>query len=264
MRHIEPEDLAVLALDGNEPDAAARGHLDECAECLAEYEAFARTAALGRGGVAREHDAYPSPSVWAGIHSELGLDPALAPDPLAARDDAPAMPVPPPAPALLSTADEPASAPSRGGGTRWWVFALAAAGAGILAGVGLGLGIAQTLAPPAETVLARAALEPFPGWEASGEALVEEDDDGVRSIVVDLDSTVPSGSVREVWLIRSDASGLVSLGLLDGASGRFTLPSGIDLGEYPIVDVSAEPLDGEPAHSGDSIVRGELQEERSS
>jgi hypothetical protein len=65
--------------------------------------------------------------------------------------------------------------------------------------------------------------------------------------------------VREVWLIRSDASGLVSLGLLDGPSGRFTVPSGIDLADYPIVDVSAEPVDGEPAHSGDSIVRGELR-----
>ncbi len=177
----------------------------------------------------------------AGIHAELGLDPALRADPLT---EAPSPP-----------------APKRSSPARWWTFALAAAVVGVLAGVGIGFGIAQTAPPPSQTVLARAALEPFPGWEASGEALVEEDADGARSIVVDVDSPVPSGAVREVWLIRSDASGLVSLGLLDGASGRFTVPSGIDLGEYPIVDVSAEPLDGEPAHSGDSIVRGELHED---
>ena len=71
---------------------------------------------------------------------------------------------------------------------------------------------------------------------------------------------VPAGDVREVWLIRSDASGLVSLGLLEGDSGRFVVPDGIDLDEFTLVDVSAEPVDGDPAHSGDSIVRGELSE----
>ena len=80
----------------------------------------------------------------------------------------------------------------------------------------------------------------------------------MRTIVVDLDAPVPSGDVREVWLIRSDASGLVSLGLLDGSTGRFVVPDGIDVDEFNLVDVSAEPVDGDPAHSGDSIVRGEL------
>jgi anti-sigma-K factor RskA len=109
------------------------------------------------------------------------------------------------------------------------------------------------------TVLADADLLPFPGWpDATGRATVEEDADGVRSIVVDMDAVVPSGDVREVWLIRSDASGLVSLGLLDGDTGRFPVPAGIDLAEFSLVDVSAEPVDGDPAHSGDSIVRGEL------
>jgi anti-sigma-K factor RskA len=265
MGHIEPDELAVLALDGREPDAAVRDHLDGCAVCLAEYEAYAHTAALGRGDVTEQGDELPSSSVWAGIHSELALAPELAADPLAGE----VRPVPPVAPApAASAAPTVPTAPRRGGATgsagRWWAFALAAAVVGILAGVGIGFGIAQTSSPQPQTVLARAALEPFPGWEASGEALVEEDPDGARSIIVDLDAPVPSGSVREVWLIRSDASGLVSLGLLDGTSGRFVVPKGVDLVEYPIVDVSAEPLDGEPAHSGDSIVRGELHEDRES
>ena len=253
MAHIEPDELAVLALEGQEPDAAVRDHLDGCAECLAEYEAYAHTAALGRGGVPEHGDDLPSSAVWAGIHSELGLAPALVADPLSEEVRA----------VRESEATAPAPTPRRGGGSgaKWWTFALAAAVVGILAGVAIGFGIARTGSPPPQTVLARAALEPFPGWDASGEALVEEDPDGSRTIVVDLDAPVPSGSVREVWLIRSDASGLVSLGLLDGTSGRFVVPSGVDLGEFPIVDVSAEPLDGEPAHSGDSIVRGELHED---
>jgi hypothetical protein len=33
----------------------------------------------------------------------------------------------------------------------------------------------------------------------------------------------------------------------------------LDLRDYPVVDISREPLDGDPAHSADSISRGELQ-----
>ena len=59
--------------------------------------------------------------------------------------------------------------------------------------------------------------------------------------------------------IKADASGLISIGLLDGESGRFLIPDGVDLSQYPLVDVSAEPDDGDPQHSGDSILRGELR-----
>ena len=65
--------------------------------------------------------------------------------------------------------------------------------------------------------------------------------------------------LREVWLIKADASGLISIGFLDGDTGTFTIPDGVNLSEYPLVDVSAEPADGNPAHSGNSIVRGELR-----
>jgi hypothetical protein len=36
------------------------------------------------------------------------------------------------------------------------------------------------------------------------------------------------------------------------------VPDGVDTAEFPVVDVSAEADDGDPAHSGDSIVRGTL------
>ncbi|MFE5673325.1 anti-sigma factor domain-containing protein [Agromyces sp. NPDC056523] len=257
MDHIEPDELAVLALDGDEPDDAVRAHLDGCGECRAEYDALARTVALGRSGVPGRVGAAdagfeaPPSSVWAGIHAELGLAPELAADPLAEE---------PPEPAPVADIGERRRA--------WWPVALAAAVGGVLVGVGLGVALAGlgtndgAPAPePTPAVLASADLAAFPGWDdATGQATVEEDPDGARSIVVDLDATAPAGDVREVWLIRSDASGLVSLGLLEGSSGRFAIPDGIDLAEYSLVDVSAEPVDGDPAHSGDSIVRGELTE----
>jgi hypothetical protein len=65
--------------------------------------------------------------------------------------------------------------------------------------------------------------------------------------------------VREVWLISSDLTKLVSVGLLATDEGTFALPKDIDLSEYTVVDVSSEPLDGNPGHSSDSIVRGALR-----
>ncbi len=52
---------------------------------------------------------------------------------------------------------------------------------------------------------------------------------------------------------------MISLGALTaGSQGRFTIPAGTDLSVYTIVDVSVEPLDGDPAHSKESLLRGTL------
>ena len=49
---------------------------------------------------------------------------------------------------------------------------------------------------------------------------------------------------------------MVSLGTLADGSGSFTVPEGIDTTQYRTVDISDEPPDGNPAHSGISLVRG--------
>jgi anti-sigma-K factor RskA len=267
MDHIEPDELAVLALDGHRPEAAVRAHLDDCDVCAAEYAALVRTVDLGRDIPSEDLEAPPA-AVWARIHGELGLSPDLAADPLAdraapTRHVAPRRsrtPGAPPSPAsTASPAAASATGPSRSRRRSWWPIAAVAAVVGLVAGIGIGFALdGLGGSPDATTVLASAELDAFPGWDAAGTATVEQDAAGDRSVVVDLAAEVPEGEVREVWLIRSDASGLVSLGLMDGDSARLAVPAGIDLDEYPLVDVSAEPVDGDPAHSGDSIVRGEL------
>ena len=72
-------------------------------------------------------------------------------------------------------------------------------------------------------------------------------------------SEASQGGFREVWLLTPDVKGLVSVGTLAGPSGRFALPAGLDLAEFSVVDVSEEQFDGNPAHSGNSIVRGALR-----
>ncbi|MXV86058.1 MAG: anti-sigma factor [Acidimicrobiales bacterium] len=82
-----------------------------------------------------------------------------------------------------------------------------------------------------------------------------------------VDASLPaagSGADLEAWLIQPDDHGnvadLVSLGLIDPADpGSLAVPLGYDPSLYSVVDISVEPRDGDPAHSGRSILRGVLR-----
>ncbi|WP_382310121.1 anti-sigma factor [Herbiconiux sp. UC225_62] len=256
MTHIDPDRLASFAMSDDEPDGAEQAHLAECAVCAADLSESERALELAQE--ARGVDLIaPPPEVWARIQGELGLSetvmptaavprPSLRPEPEAA----PAPPV-----AILRGARRP----------RFWIpLAAAALVVGLVGGVGAGVWWQSTRQAEAGSTLAEAELEPFPEWpDARGSAVVQQRPDGTRQVVVDVDPAADSGSpdapLREVWLIRTDGTGLISVGFLDGTSGRFDIPAGIDLAQYALVDVSAEADNGDPTHSGDSIVRGELR-----
>jgi len=52
---------------------------------------------------------------------------------------------------------------------------------------------------------------------------------------------------------------MYSVGLLDAGHGSFAVPADIGLSQYPIVDISDEPFDGDPTHSSVSMVRGTIE-----
>ncbi|MBC7441427.1 MAG: anti-sigma factor [Ramlibacter sp.] len=282
MTHIDRDDLALIALaefDLTEPE---RQHLAECPECALELISLQHTVAVGRS--ARNVElAEPGDQVWGKIHSALGLTGAVAATPRLA-DYAPAAEPGEPAELAESApiaepADLPEPAPATesasvtvtdiGAGTRararhrrrrvWLPVAVAAGVAGLVGGLGGGIWWESLQQQAPAPVIAKAELDPFPGWNASGVAQVEKTADGHREVVVDLTGATQDAGLREVWLIKADASGLISIGLLDGDTGHFSIPDGVDLSQFPLVDVSVEPDDGNPAHSGDSIVRGELR-----
>ena len=228
MSHIDPEVLALLALGEDEGTPADHAHLAECGPCRAELANLAHAAKVGRSSLDAGALLDPDPRVWAGIQAELADAPATAPvTPIAPR-------------------------------RRRWLAPVAGAAAALLVGAGLAVSWWE-LQPAPTTVLATATLDAFPDWPgATGSAIVEERPDGSRVVDVSIDAPVSTGAYREVWLISSTGSELVSLGVVDGGSGRFTIPDGLDLTRFDLVDVSEEPLDGDPAHSGDSIVRGQL------
>jgi hypothetical protein len=75
----------------------------------------------------------------------------------------------------------------------------------------------------------------------------------------------PGDGFYEVWLIDPSSLStpqsvrMATVGTLGTrSSADFTLPPAIDLKRYSVVDISSEPVDGNAAHSGHSLLRGEL------
>jgi len=78
---------------------------------------------------------------------------------------------------------------------------------------------------------------------------------------LDIDLTalpLASNAELELWVINGDVTDMHSLGVLM-SSGRFALPDGVDPEDFPIIDISVEPFDGNPAHSGQSTLRGRFE-----
>jgi hypothetical protein len=107
------------------------------------------------------------------------------------------------------------------------------------------------------TTVAQATLDALEGQDGSGRAEVVERD-GQRLLELQLSAPALEDAYYEVWLLQPTVEGLVPLGVTQPGRATFEIPAGLDLQQYPLVDVSIEPLDGDPAHSGDSVVRGEL------
>ncbi|KQR17584.1 anti-sigma factor [Cellulomonas sp. Leaf334] len=247
--HVDDDLLALLALGETAGTTADLAHVEECERCADELASLTDVVGLARSGGADIALVAPAPQVWDRVAAELGLAGAAG------------SPVASPAPVTPALSSEDGVAPvvsldSRRPRAGRWIAAAAAVG--LVLGGGATWWVANR--PDPVTVIASAVLEPLPGWDATGSAVVETLSDGSRVLVVDLDQSESSeDGFREVWLLKPDVSGLVSVGTLAGASGRFDLPAGLDLDQFSVVDVSEEQFDGDPAHSGDSIVRGPLE-----
>ena len=247
MEHTDPEALALVALGEPLTDPVVIGHLTECAACRREIETLRSTVSVARSAIGETELHSPPARVWQNVRAELGL---------ASELEAPASParatVPAPVVQLVAARE-------RLSGIRRLIVPIAAsaAAAALVAGGVLWWGAAAPR--DAGQFVAAAQLDALPDWPAaSGQATIAERPDGERVVTVSLDAEVGEGVVREVWLLTEDVDGLISLGLLTGSSGQFIVPASVDLAEFSVVDISAEPLDGDPTHSGDSIVRGAL------
>ena len=230
-------DVPHRYLDPTDGPADVREHAQTCPECAGLVAAF--TGVRRRAGA----DALVAPP--AGLRAQVLAE--------ARAGDA--------TPPVLPTTAEPS--PRRG--VPLWLAGVAAALA-LLAGVGLGrLGIGSTEAPeavdpPADTgtVVAATDLTALDSDADRGEASAVRTDD-TFTIRVSANELGDEPGVHEVWLINVDGERMVSIGLLaSGDEGEFAVPMDLIEQGYRIVDISVEPDDGDPTHSGVSIARGEL------
>ena len=278
MPHCDQELLALHAL--GEPLAAdCAGHLEGCASCRDELESIRKVVAAVRPlpGVALDEiePVPPPPSVWRRIAADTGVPADIAAT--GGRDGGgdgggdggevgpPAGPAGRSAPGDASPARSPALAippvprQSRRGVSRTLALAVAA----VTLVVGLAGGVAGTLAlrparQPVTVVVARTSLSGLPlAPSASGTADVVQTS-GSRQLDIDVSRLgIPHG-YYEVWLIDPTVTKMVPVGVLAGSAGSFALPAGVSLRDYPIVDISIQPLNGDPKHSGRSVLRGTI------
>ncbi|MDO9589967.1 MAG: anti-sigma factor, partial [Microcella sp.] len=219
-----------------------------------EIESLRSTVIVARSTLG-EHELSSAPThVWQSIRSELGLSADLMPptgEPTVRQARAEEA-------AIAEPVQLDAVRERRAGIRRFIAPVLASAAAAAIVTAAVVSWSAGAPRDPGVT-LAAAQLDALPAWAGSaGEAIITERSDGERVIRIALDAEVDDEFVREVWLLTENIDGLISLGLLDGPTGEFVIPASVDLTRYSIVDISAEPLDGDPTHSGDSIVRGAL------
>jgi hypothetical protein len=125
----------------------------------------------------------------------------------------------------------------------------------------LGAAIVAALVDGDDDVTAQVRLSPadLPAGrpDATGSARVLEEG-GERRLAVEVSGLPRPDGFYEVWLLGPGLDTFQAVGTTDG-SGEFLVPRNLDLDQYPIVDVSIEPLDGDPAHSGRSVLRGRFE-----
>ncbi|MEU9731758.1 anti-sigma factor [Streptomyces sp. NPDC048002] len=272
MEHTDDGTLTLMAL-GEDPSPSVSRHLRECARCRRELDALRRVATTMKVPSAEDEDLLEPPAdLWESIAQELSLS---APEDEAngtpgARPAAAGTPGPlPTAAGTPDAATDQAEVPrdgelrngDRAPGKRRRAarFSVALAACAALLGAAAGSSITwwitqnnSATAPAAEDGNRLDSLQANSAGYAS-----LSDDDGQRTLDITVKGLPQTAGYFEVWLMDSSHTKLISMGVL-GPDGHATLPvpDNVDLDEYSEVDVSVQPYNGKPDHSGDSVVRG--------
>ncbi|MFF9060249.1 anti-sigma factor [Streptomyces sp. NPDC014882] len=277
MEHTDDETLALIAI-GEEPSPPAAEHLLACARCARELRALRHVVASARASSLDEHDLLQPPAgLWDSIAAELGI---------AVRHDRDTEA--PPSPARPSRAAEEERTAEEGGlaeegnamggegvtGTATsrppvWAaarerlrgpgrFAVALAACAALLGAAAGSTVTWWMTREEAAGVPSAASERLDSLRADSAGYARlSDGGGHRTLDITVEGLPRTSGYFEVWLMDRTHTKLVSMGVL-GPDGRAALPvpDNIDLKEYSVVDVSVQPYNGSPDHSGDSVVRG--------
>lgn len=240
MAHVDPEILAMLAVDGAAGSVHDIEHVASCPSCAAELRSLSDIAAMAASaGLGAEFRVESPPgAVWERISAQLGLTEI-------AKEQVPHQQRPPRLRGIMAIRRP-----------------MAIAAAALIVGAAAAVTVQDlTARPPLTRTIARITLRPlpeFPQWHAaSGTAELEQGTAG-KLLKVTIRATAKTGYF-EVWLLGRNGSSMISLGDLNSRqTGRFSLPPGVNLGFYSRIDVSLQPFNGSTLHSKSSVVRGSL------
>jgi hypothetical protein len=229
--HLEPDRLVLLALGEADQDPSA--HLASCELCRAEVADLRTVAGLGRESQDLTQLPAPPERVWAGITEGLGL------------------PVP---------MEKPPKRPT-------WALTVVAAALAAVVGIVVTFSLVRAPHTSPSACGPRTTLTPLPAAPQGvrAEACLVTSDGERKLRVTASGMPAPQNGFYEVWLIDRTSLGdpahlrMATLGNMSRqASEDFTVPPNVDVARYDVVDISAEPNDGNAAHSGDSLLRGTL------
>lgn len=83
--------------------------------------------------------------------------------------------------------------------------------------------------------------------------------DELRDRLIEEGQLSPGSDYLAVWLTDPGRQNVLPLGVVHG-DAIVPVPAGFDLEDFSVVDVSVEPIDGDPGHSGRTVLRGVLEE----
>lgn len=256
MRHCDPETLSLAALGCEPLTSDDEEHLSGCSDCRHDLQSLRRVVLLGRSAPA-ERLVAPPDGTWQRIAQQI------------AEPQRGLRSVPPPPAGGAARSTPSAARPAKR--TRTWLPMAAAAMFGVVIG---GAGMLAVVvdqqsspAPIAESqapeVLYSAALSPLPdsGGDTGGTGSADVESIGSgRVLAVATEGLAPTTGYYEVWLIDPDTMEMISVGSVGTGEdvALLPIPDKVDLAKYSVVDISDEPVDGDPTHSNVSVLRGQL------
>ncbi|MET7827007.1 anti-sigma factor [Streptomyces sp. NPDC005386] len=263
MKHADEETLVLMAL-GEVPAPSDELHLQSCPVCQRDLESFRRVVTTAQTPALEESDLLQPPAaLWTDIAAELSI-PQQARNVLAPgiEDEIHSI-ITPEAGSDTSAEQARARAPlapmlsERRPVGRRVRFSVALAACAALLGAAAGSTVTWW-ATRSDNTATTASGKPLDSLRPTSTGYASlRGTQTHRSLTINVKGLPSTTGYFEVWLMNRSHTKLVSMGVLD-PNGRATLPvpENIDLSEYSVVDVSIQPYNGKPDHSGKSIVRG--------
>lgn len=226
-QELDRQDRLTLMALGEPVDPEFLKHHSNCPRCQAESAGLSATVALARASSRAIATARPPERVWQSIEAAVQ------------------------APTDIRKPRRPGFRPS-------WPTALAAVVLAAVIGVG-GFLVGRSGNDGGRRVAAHAVLRPQPGGPqaVAGSAEVTRTSSGY-SVAVTTHSLPIRPGYYAVWVYDPTINHMINIGALNSdGTGTFTLPPGVQISDYDVVDVSAQNFDGNPAHQ-QSVLQGPM------